>query len=175
MIRRRHYQVRRWIGTGIYEGEPREDRWSVEPEDADVVSSELEELDTVWGDWVLNGLHSPALDLDFPQAVETFAALIDAGLLKGHLVQSSTPGHAHYYAESLMPWPAYARLLTALDEAGVLEKGYVEASLRRKATFLRPPGVRKGEEPKGAAGRVPLSVDEERAGRVLKRCGEGIV
>jgi hypothetical protein len=74
-----------------------------------------------------DGLHRPVLDIDIP----------------AHFVPSSTPGHAHLYIDQGMTWERYEKLLRALDEAGVLEPGYVNAALTRKATFVRPEWVRK--------------------------------
>lgn len=91
---------------------------------ANVVSSEVAPIEAgmpvLW--------HAPALDIDIPC----------------RYVESSTPGHGHLYFDSLhLTWTEYARLLGALADAGILEEGYVEASLERKATFLRMPGVQK--------------------------------
>lgn len=83
---------------------------------AQVVSSEL-------GD----GMHAPVLDVDLP----------------AFLVPSSTPGHSHLYIDQPMPWEQYAEILKALGTAGVLEYGYVGASLAREHTAVRLPWVRK--------------------------------
>lgn len=74
-------------------------------------------------------LHMVMLDLDMP----------------AHLVPSSTPGHSHLYIEAVMDWPRYEALLWALAEAGVIERGYAEVSIKRQATFLRLPWVRKDQ------------------------------
>lgn len=71
--------------------------------------------------------HAPVLDLDFP----------------AKLVPSTTPGHFHLYLDRAMPWSQYRSLLIALGEAGVLEPGYVSASIRRGQTFVRKPGIVK--------------------------------
>lgn len=73
-------------------------------------------------------LHRPALDFDFPVTV----------------VESSTPGHHHVYIDKPMTWERYQLLLVVLREVGLLEEGYVSASLERKMTMLRLPGVTKG-------------------------------
>ena len=76
-----------------------------------------------------DGLHAPVLDIDFG----------------AHLVPSSTPGHFHLYLNKAMTWRKYRRLLRALGRAGILEPGYVKASLRRGYSAARKPGVRKPE------------------------------
>lgn len=71
--------------------------------------------------------HAPVLDIDIPH----------------ELVPSSTPGHSHLYLDIPMTWRQYKRLLKALARAGVVEKGYVEASIRRKHTAVRVPWLKK--------------------------------
>lgn len=81
-----------------------------------------------------DGKHRPALDIDIPCRV----------------VASSTPGHCHIYFDSIeLEWWQYANLLTALGQAGILHPGYVEASLARGQSLLRPPGVMKAEIKRG--------------------------
>lgn len=71
--------------------------------------------------------HAPVLDIDLP----------------ARLVPSSTEGHSHLYFDVAVPWPAYKKLLFALLECGLVEPGYVNASIERGATFVRKPGVVK--------------------------------
>lgn len=85
-------------------------------DNAEVVSSEIGE-----------GLHCPVLDLDIASA----------------LVPSTTPGHYHLYIDQPMTWRKYKRMLKAMARAGVLEKGYVKASIRRKHTAVRVPWLKK--------------------------------
>lgn len=77
-------------------------------------------------------LHAPVLDIDFG----------------AQLVPSSTPGHFHLYFEKAMTWDKYCGLLKALGDVGILEPGYVKASLRRGYSSVRKPGVYKQEEKK---------------------------
>lgn len=84
--------------------------------DANLVSSEL-----------ANGQHAPALDIDLPC----------------QLIESTTPGHFHLYIDKPMDWKQYEKLLKALGEAGILEPGYVSASIKRKGSFLRTPWTKK--------------------------------
>lgn len=71
--------------------------------------------------------HMPVLDLDF----------------EAHLEPSSTQGHFHLYLNKYMTWHQYVTLLGAMEYAGILEKGFVELSVRRGATYVRKPGVKK--------------------------------
>jgi hypothetical protein len=73
------------------------------------------------------GLHAPALDLDLP----------------AYLIPSSTPGHSHLYIDVEIPWWRYRVMLWAMAYAGVIERGYYRASVARKGTHLRQPGVKK--------------------------------
>lgn len=71
--------------------------------------------------------HYPVLDLDFPTA----------------LIPSTTPGHFHLYLGRRLTWDNYVKLLTVLGEVGILEEGYVAASLRRGYTAVRLPWISK--------------------------------
>lgn len=42
-----------------------------------------------------------------------------------------------------MKWCEYERLLTVLAEVGIIEPGYADASIRRRQTFVRKPGIVK--------------------------------
>ena len=75
-------------------------------------------------------LHAPVLDIDFG----------------AQLIPSSTPGHFHLYFEKAMTWDNYCGLLKALGDVGILEEGYVKASLRRGYSSVRKPGIYKQEE-----------------------------
>jgi hypothetical protein len=73
------------------------------------------------------GIHKLAIDID----------------LSARLVPSTTPGHWHLYVDVDIEWNAYRELLLALAKAGVIEKGYARASIKRGYTSLRPPWVMK--------------------------------
>lgn len=96
--------------------------------DAEVVTSEVIQSQNE-NIALTNGLHSPVLDIDIP----------------AHLVPSSTPGHSHLYFDHLMTWRQYKRFLKALAKVGILENGYVKASIRRGHTAVRVPWLKKGE------------------------------
>ncbi len=74
--------------------------------------------------------HMPVLDIDIP----------------AQLIPSTTEGHHHLYLDVVIPWDKYERLLLSLEECGIIEEGYSDASRRRKQTFVRKPGVRKGRD-----------------------------
>lgn len=79
--------------------------------------------------WNFVGEHAPTLDMD----------------VYCELIESTTPGHFHLYIDKPMTWDVYSDLLVAMHNAGLLQKGFVELSLARGASFLRKPGVAKGE------------------------------
>jgi len=93
-------------------------RVKVPLEDANLVSSES---------GTNPSFHRPVLDIDLPC----------------ELIPSSTPGKFHLYIDCPMTWVEYEKLLRALERARILESGYVNASIERKATMLRKPGVYK--------------------------------
>jgi hypothetical protein len=66
--------------------------------------------------------------------------------MEAKLVPSSTEGHYHLYIDKTMGWDKYVRLLEALAEAGILEPGYVGASIARGFTAVRLPWVKKETE-----------------------------
>ena len=75
--------------------------------------------------------HRPAIDIDVPC----------------ELVPSSTPGHSHLYFPTIaLSWWEYASLLGALTVAEIVEPAYYMASLSRRQTLLRPPGVLRHDE-----------------------------
>lgn len=72
-------------------------------------------------------MHAPVLDIDFP----------------ARLYPSSSPEHYHLYLDRAMEWRDYERLLWALADRDILQYKYVEHSVKRRATFVRKPGVMK--------------------------------
>ncbi|WNT44357.1 hypothetical protein SEA_MABODAMACA_39 [Microbacterium phage Mabodamaca] len=75
--------------------------------------------------------HKVILDLDLP----------------AKLVPSTTEGHFHLYIDHEVDWEDYQDLLVALERCGLVETGYVNASLARGHTAARMPWVQKGEPP----------------------------
>lgn len=94
--------------------------------DANLVSSRMRDL---LGDPFVtrDGLHVPTLDIDFPCRV----------------VPSTTPGHNHLLMDKALTWPEYTFLLQAMAAVGLLEKGFVEFSIARGASFVRTPWQKK--------------------------------
>lgn len=88
-------------------------------------------------------IHRPVLDIDIPIKV----------------VPSGTPGHCHLFIDIPMTWERYEELLWALAAAGIVEEGYVHASVRRGHTSVRLPHVRKPDAslpPARDVGEAPL-------------------
>lgn len=79
------------------------------------------------------GYHVPTLDLD----------------LECELIESTTPGHFHLYIDKPMKWEEYYILLQVLYDVGLIQKGFLDLSVARKATFLRKPGVKKTDQDAG--------------------------
>lgn len=74
--------------------------------------------------------HKVAIDIDMDAA----------------LVPSSTPGHFHLIIDRELSWTSYAQLLIALESAGLIQTGYLNASLKRGATVLRTPWTKKADK-----------------------------
>lgn len=90
------------------------------------VPDNLEEED-FWSETHHHVNHAPVLDLDFPC----------------QLLPSSTPGHFHLVMDIMVPWMKYRRVLEAMADAGMLESGYVDASIQRGYTSIRLPWVKR--------------------------------
>jgi hypothetical protein len=92
--------------------------FDVKEKEANLVTSRVAGVD--------NDVHAPVLDIDF----------------EAQLVPSRTEGHYHLYLERPMHWETYSRLLHALAEAGIIQHGFLQASLQRHATCVRKPGAK---------------------------------
>lgn len=71
--------------------------------------------------------HRPVLDLDIPH----------------HLVESSTDGHSHLYLDIDLTWEDYKKLLSVLEEVGIIQKGFYDSAIRNEASAVRLPWVKK--------------------------------
>jgi hypothetical protein len=71
--------------------------------------------------------HLPCIDLDLP----------------AHLEPSTKPDHYHLYLNKVVKWDKYVNLLKAMYEAGLINEGFMEMSIRRGQTYVRRPGVFK--------------------------------
>lgn len=69
--------------------------------------------------------------------------VIDIDRIGVRVVESTTPGNFHLYIDKPMPWFKYQDLLVVLADCGIVEDGYLRASMDRKATFVRKPGIKK--------------------------------
>jgi hypothetical protein len=115
---RKLYQVLRWSDGGSKNGGfPSDTREESDPEKAHVVSSLGPDGKT----------HHPVLDIDVP----------------AELIPSTTPGHSHLYLDVDMNWGQLQMLLAALHAAGIIERGYMDASIARGFTCVRLPWVKK--------------------------------
>ena len=94
---------------------------------------------------VVSSLHAPAANDLFADDVPVHAVALDLDV-PAYLVPSSTPGHSHLYVDVKVPHHRYMALLSALADAGVIEKGYAEVSIRRGHSDLRLPWVEKGDQ-----------------------------
>lgn len=93
--------------------------------DANIATSIREDV----GDVHAKPVHALLIDLDIP----------------AWLVPSSTPGHSHLYVDVAIQQDAYFRLLDALANAGVIQRGYADSSKARGGTALRLPWVKKSD------------------------------
>lgn len=75
-------------------------------------------------------LHRVVLDIDMEAA----------------LIPSSTPGHYHLILDHNIPWPKYIKLLAALADAGIIQKGYYAAAVTNGYTAIRPPWIKKDKK-----------------------------
>ena len=110
-----------WYEENVGESRP----WVQSPDLGTVVTSEVADQGAKWKP--ATDLHKPVLDLDIPAV----------------LLPSSTEGHFHLYIDKEMSWKSYKKLLTVLAEVGVIEKGYLRASVARKHTAVRLPWIKK--------------------------------
>jgi hypothetical protein len=94
---------------------------------------------------------------DITTGVERHAVLLDLDV-PAWLIPSSTEGHSHLYIDVKCGRSAYFRLLDALAECNVIERGYADVSKRKGGTFLRLPWVKK-EKPMGFAPVLPVQKD----------------
>jgi hypothetical protein len=74
-----------------------------------------------------NSMHLPVIDIDVPC----------------ELIPSSDPNHYHLYIHKPVNWIDYKRILNSLTTAGIVQKGYYNASIRRGFSSVRPIGVVK--------------------------------
>lgn len=71
--------------------------------------------------------HKPLLDIDFA----------------AKLIPSTTEGHFHLFLDKEVQWQDYELLLKAFEVCGLIEPGYVAASIDRGYTAVRLPWIKK--------------------------------
>lgn len=94
------------------------DAYLTDEDQANLITSEL--FDDHLDDFD-KPFHALTLDIDHPTL----------------LIQSRTSDHYHLYIDHPMPWLDYVDVLTVLGRVGVLEQGYVDASINQGRTALR--------------------------------------
>lgn len=92
-----------------------------------VPTNDLSEASVVISETAITGWHMPVLDIDVEHA----------------LVPSSTVGHSHLYLNVACTWEDYVEFLQAAAKCGILEKGYVDVSIRKGYTAVRLPWVQR--------------------------------
>lgn len=86
----------------------------------------------------------------FDPSCERHYLMIDLDV-QSYLVPSTTPGHSHLYIDRDIPWSDLEQLLRALAACGIVEPGYVNASIERRSTTLRLPWIKKEITPEEGA------------------------
>lgn len=107
---------------------------SAPPETAELVCSDVGLVDDPFDlDKPFEG-HMPVIDLDLPC----------------QLIPSGTPGHWHLYIERAVTFDAYVAVLKALAEAGIVQWGFVNATVERGFGSVRHPARPKPPKPVAA-------------------------
>lgn len=76
-------------------------------------------------------VHAPVLDLD----------------LEHVYYESTTPGHAALLLNVALTWEQYQKLLAVLEELGIIQHGFAEASRQRGYSACRTPWTKKPPKP----------------------------
>lgn len=100
---------------------------SDEEHGGEVLAPVPKELANLVSSLCVDGLHRPALDIDFPC----------------ELVPSSTPGCFHLYIDKGVSTEQYMNLLEALANAGICQTFWANRARTDGQSFLRPPWVKK--------------------------------
>lgn len=122
--------------------------WTQDPNRATAVTSRVRQDVAVFDPFGPAVFHKPVIDIDLDVKV----------------VESTTPGHHHLFIDKVLTWDQYVRLLCVLAEVGLVESGYVSASIERGYTSVRLPHVKKdltgglAAEIASAAPPLPASV-----------------
>lgn len=111
--------------SNSFDGEPDRKKILVPLGEANIVGSEL-----ISREDPEYSIHKPVLDIDMPLWVK----------------ESTTPGHFHLIIDKEMTWRDYRKLLITMQEVGILEKGFVDAAISRKASWIRTPWTQKEKD-----------------------------
>jgi hypothetical protein len=76
-------------------------------------------------------------------ALSIHMPVIDIDRMPVKLIESTTPGNYHLYIDKEMTWPIFVVLLDALLTAGIIEKGWHDATIKQECAYVRVPGVKK--------------------------------
>lgn len=117
------------LGKKSDEPNMEDERWIVPRDSNDhwnlvgsTVEAEIRHDEYAQRDASEEAVHMPVLDIDH----------------MCFLMPSETPGHFHLYIDVPMTWEQYEAIIVAMGNAGVLEPGYVSASLSRRCTYVSP-------------------------------------
>ena len=113
----------------------------------------MDDLTTDYAGWVSGyGVSVPTLDEAnlVTSAIEgeedAHYILLDLDDIGVELVESSTPGHHHLYIYHKVTLDQLTRLMTLLNEMGIIQDGIMRGLKERGRLCLRKPGVVKGVE-----------------------------
>lgn len=108
-----------WVAPNLadYQSSPGSEGVPIEPSRRRAQPGEEPDLIGAYCD---DGYYRPVLDIDFPVQIK----------------ESETPGHFHLAIDVKMTWEEYEKLLRVLYEVGIIEGGYMRASIERKDTFV---------------------------------------
>lgn len=100
--------------------------------------------------WILNGDLKVLLPVLTEYGISGMEPRVNNGefieLVTRHdltLIPSTTLGHHHLILDVDLPWKQYFKLLELLGACGIIERGYVKASIRRGYSAIRPPWIKK--------------------------------
>lgn len=132
------YRVKWWAPSSADMSGDVNDREVAPIDKSDVVSSER----------FVDRRHAVVLDIDH----------------ESWLVKSTTPGHYHLYIDvpGGIDWMKYGTMLLAMADAGVLEPGYVNASIERGHTAARLPWVKKPDPTPAAVEQTGIAASAQR-------------
>jgi hypothetical protein len=112
-------QVHRWVDFDESSTDYEDDRPVMVTDHANVATSTIE--------GTLSVEHKLLVDIDLPCK----------------LIESTTPGHFHFYVDKKISYKQLINILKAMSDAGIVEPGYYKASKSRGYTSVRLPWIKK--------------------------------